>query len=1329
MSRNQRTQISSRSHYKPAEKFRKKEEPEEWEDHFDKGEDERFPQETTRGCKHERNAPFSSERGSHGPRNHERTNVRGRSGKYRPRGTGYEKPLSSEEDYDGPERDYDDSGEVNDWKESQNWEKKKWEKDSHQKGNIRDRWKEREGWMEEESERENESWERRADGYEHGKKRSGRLHEHKRGQYEYEEKSSQSKYGVKRNQWEYESPEDDRNEAEGLKRSGSRFPEFSEEAWSHSKESWDSIEEEVDRKPMKHESSKSREGQLEKRQGNPSGKGNSNSKPRKEYYTRNKYVPVHHDERETEDDERKERSQSQRTNNKEPERGNQAKREEQNEEINQRGGAPHQIQQKSQSSVPMKEKQTRPKEHFKEHVPTAQKGPEELVHYVKKDSSSLPKKSIELARSDFGHRVEYVLKEPAKGQSGNTKPNQEKNSDYDSREEDERRPVVVVDRKKEEPTQKDQRTLGERTESPPLLQKISPDPSEARNQQEDWPRRNSQIQNEATWGQKTEMRPPAPVRVGKVIFVPKNSTEAEKNTINKQEEQAVSSENFLIKTLNEYAGNQEGKQGRDQRKEVHASQTGSPNHSQSHHPYVNQPKKSKKRENSESFSSSMNRVPNKTIMGAVSQNQEQFRGKSQMESIFGGAKMMSKEAVSQYIISGGINIESSVFCQMNSSSKISQEAFLRNETKGHIPIFEKPYFPETQRMKRGYLWHSSKIAWEPNYQRNNANEATGLLELYGTKEQNENEQLEESSSKSDLKKVSLISKIKEGANHKQTPTNIIQDPMKPKGKQPSFLSFETKRNPELFDFDEGPWAQKEAPKKSMLQVIQKTKKKAEDQLKTPLSISASPITEVESRAMESYPNPPGVHPKTGFFPYKSFVEIQKGLENQTVFEGRIRFRQGKLPVIENSCLPFKIQVPDRLFNRALNKSIVYFELICPRSVPPLNPQPGDPQIHSSKAQVVGIKHSDAAEYPVALRLEASQENDFQNSKYFIGRPLFDKGVPQVLNAGNPFQKISFIEDPEQPFSSYSPQTIFIGALQEWTIDQMNPSVKLLSVVPGETIFERQYNAALMQFQKINQIEPFRKESIDSLLRFLSLNSEEAKEETPGEFRFPEAEIAKRRDLRGKMVFVVGPRPTGEFDNAISFEQVEMDRVEVGIHVSDLAYFCQKCPEFENDIRGIGTTICSAVAVCPMLPTLFLDSPWSLCPGRTSPAFTVQAHFDLEGALLSQPVVFPSCIKPVCLLSQKVMQEILEQNHFSREFEGILRKKMRIPEKEGMSLKNFFKTLHFIQKVTGVLKFNREISPDGNLDILKHVPEDKIEVLFLAWSPRNAFYCHSVGSEC
>ncbi|CAN0276187.1 unnamed protein product, partial [Discosporangium mesarthrocarpum] len=74
------------------------------------------------------------------------------------------------------------------------------------------------------------------------------------------------------------------------------------------------------------------------------------------------------------------------------------------------------------------------------------------------------------------------------------------------------------------------------------------------------------------------------------------------------------------------------------------------------------------------------------------------------------------------------------------------------------------------------------------------------------------------------------------------------------------------------------------------------------------------------------------------------------------------------------------------------------------------------------------------------------------------------------------------------------------------------------------------------------------------------------------WKIPEAEVARRRDLRGTRVFTIDPSTAKDLDDALHVTPLEDGTVEVGVHIADVSHFFQPGSELDKEAQRRGTTV-------------------------------------------------------------------------------------------------------------------------------------------------------------
>ena len=107
----------------------------------------------------------------------------------------------------------------------------------------------------------------------------------------------------------------------------------------------------------------------------------------------------------------------------------------------------------------------------------------------------------------------------------------------------------------------------------------------------------------------------------------------------------------------------------------------------------------------------------------------------------------------------------------------------------------------------------------------------------------------------------------------------------------------------------------------------------------------------------------------------------------------------------------------------------------------------------------------------------------------------------------------------------------------------------------------------------------------------------------------EAEIKKRRDMRGDLTFTIDPKDAKDFDDALSFKVLEDGNYEIGIHIADVSHYLVPGTILDNEAYERATSVYLVDRVVPMLPEVLSNNACSLRPNEEK--FTFSAVFKMN----------------------------------------------------------------------------------------------------------------------
>lgn len=101
----------------------------------------------------------------------------------------------------------------------------------------------------------------------------------------------------------------------------------------------------------------------------------------------------------------------------------------------------------------------------------------------------------------------------------------------------------------------------------------------------------------------------------------------------------------------------------------------------------------------------------------------------------------------------------------------------------------------------------------------------------------------------------------------------------------------------------------------------------------------------------------------------------------------------------------------------------------------------------------------------------------------------------------------------------------------------------------------------------------------------------------------------RKDFRDTLTFTIDPIDAKDFDDAISFKEVNIDEYEVGIHIADVSYYVKAGSALDEEAKERGTSVYLVDRTIPMLPEILSNDLCSLVPDKDR--LTMSAVFILN----------------------------------------------------------------------------------------------------------------------
>ncbi|MEL7220630.1 MAG: ribonuclease R [Bacteroidota bacterium] len=109
----------------------------------------------------------------------------------------------------------------------------------------------------------------------------------------------------------------------------------------------------------------------------------------------------------------------------------------------------------------------------------------------------------------------------------------------------------------------------------------------------------------------------------------------------------------------------------------------------------------------------------------------------------------------------------------------------------------------------------------------------------------------------------------------------------------------------------------------------------------------------------------------------------------------------------------------------------------------------------------------------------------------------------------------------------------------------------------------------------------------------------------------EEEIAKRRDFRDTLTFTIDPLTAKDFDDALSYQELDKGTFEIGVHIADVSHYVKENSALDQEAYQRSTSVYLVDRVCPMLPERLSNGLCSLRPKEDKLTFSAVFTFNQD----------------------------------------------------------------------------------------------------------------------
>ena len=193
------------------------------------------------------------------------------------------------------------------------------------------------------------------------------------------------------------------------------------------------------------------------------------------------------------------------------------------------------------------------------------------------------------------------------------------------------------------------------------------------------------------------------------------------------------------------------------------------------------------------------------------------------------------------------------------------------------------------------------------------------------------------------------------------------------------------------------------------------------------------------------------------------------------------------------------------------------------------------------------------------------------------------------------------DNKNMPFDLFIPTSKLNGAKQgqkavakvvDWDPKSKNPVAEIINVLGYPGLHETEIHAILAEFELPYNFTDEVEADAEKISGEITLN-----------------DIRDRRDFRKIPTFTIDPADAKDFDDALSFKQLENGNWEVGVHIADVTHYVKPDSLFEQEAKQRATSIYLVDRVVPMLPERLSNQICSLGPDEDK--LTYSAVFELN----------------------------------------------------------------------------------------------------------------------
>ena len=224
----------------------------------------------------------------------------------------------------------------------------------------------------------------------------------------------------------------------------------------------------------------------------------------------------------------------------------------------------------------------------------------------------------------------------------------------------------------------------------------------------------------------------------------------------------------------------------------------------------------------------------------------------------------------------------------------------------------------------------------------------------------------------------------------------------------------------------------------------------------------------------------------------------------------------------------------------------------------------------------------------------------RSTRPFVGILHFVGAQAWVLMQSK-FMPYDIVIDQQQAIDMGGKPGMKVSAVIDgWNRKEPCPTGHLIDVLGEPGANETEMHAILAEFGLPYRFEPEVENAADSI------SEEITKEDLKG-----------RKDFRDALTFTIDPADAKDFDDALSFKQLQNGNYEVGVHIADVSWYVKPGSPVDKEAQARGTSVYLVDRTVPMLPEKLCNKLCSLRQDEDKLTFSAVFEMTPKGDIKSR----------------------------------------------------------------------------------------------------------------